>query len=106
MMGDLQIPLPPEMEPFRADLTFFMSAMVRKLHINRHKGFIDGKSTYFLLNGVHEEVKELDSALDSESQFEAALEAVDVANQAFLVAAKVWQMTKSEYEKERRHDDP
>ena len=101
-MSKIEIDLPPEMEPLRADLTDFMRLMVRKLHINRHKGFIEGKSTGFFLAGVNNEVGELTRALEGESQFPAALEAVDVANQAFLVAATLWQMTKREYEEEKK----
>jgi hypothetical protein len=49
------------------------------------------------MSGLMSEWVELEEALKEESQFEAALEAVDVANMSFLVALKVWQMTKSEY---------
>jgi len=95
--GDLRVPLTPELEPFRDDLEYFMRTMVRKLHVNRHKGFAEGMDTKSLVNGLMGELMELEDALKEESQFEAALEAVDVSNMAFLVALKVWQMTKSEY---------
>lgn len=96
-MGDLRVPLTPELEPFRDDLAYFMQTMVRKLHINRHKGFAEGMSVASLISSLEHEVLELKSALKDESQFETALEAVDVSNMAFLIALKVWQMTKTEY---------
>jgi len=96
--GDLTVPLTPELEPFRDDLEYFMRTMVRKLHINRHKKFAEDKSIKTLMNGLTGELLELDEAIKTESQFEAALEAVDVSNMAFLVALKAWQMTKTEYE--------
>lgn len=96
-MGDLRVPLTPELEPFRDDLEYFMQTMVRKLHINRHKRFSEDKDVHTLMEGLADECLELNEALRTESQFEAALEAVDVSNMAFLVALKVWQMTKTEY---------
>lgn len=90
-------PLTPELEPFRDDLEYFVRTMVRKLHINRHKGFSEGVSVINLLDGTEQEYFELRAAVKEESQFEAVLEAVDVANMAFLVALKTWQMTKMEY---------
>lgn len=96
-MGDLRVPLTPELEPFRDDLEYFMRTMVRKLHVNRYKKFAEDKDVQTLVNGLMNEFLELDEALKTESQFEAALEAVDVSNMAFLVALKVWQMTKTEY---------
>jgi hypothetical protein len=95
--GDLTVPLTPELEPFRDDLEYFMRTMVRKLHVNRHKGFSEKMSVIDLLTATEQEYFELRAAVKEESQFETALEAVDVANMAFLVALKVWQMTKSEY---------
>lgn len=95
--GDITVPLTPELEPFREDLEYFMRTMVRKLHINRHKGFSERMSVIDLLTGAEQEYFELRAAVKEEGQFEAALEAVDVANMSFLVALKVWQMTKEEY---------
>lgn len=95
--GDLMVPLTPELEPFRDDLEYFMRTMVRKLHINRNKGFAEAMSVADLLKYMEQECHELKTAIAEESQFEAALEAVDVSNMAFLVALKVWQMTKTEY---------
>jgi hypothetical protein len=100
----LTVPLTPELEPFRDDLEYFMRTMVRKLHINRHKKFSEDKDIKTLMGSLMNEWVELEDALREESQFEAALEAVDVSNMAFLVALKVWQMTKAEY-KEMQNGD-
>lgn len=94
---DFTVGLTEELSPFGNDLSYFVNTMVRKLHINRHKGFAEGVSVSELLRLLDGEVTELKKAFEEESQFNTALEAVDVANMAFLVALKVWQMTKQEY---------
>lgn len=96
MTNDLRVPLPLELEPFRADLEYFFSTMVRKMYINRHKGFGEN-SLNDLVEHFQNEVKEVLLALKEESQFNTAIECADCANQAFLIALKVWAMTKPEY---------
>lgn len=100
---DITVHVPDDMSPFAADLGFFMNTMVRKLHINRHKGYVQGKSLVSLFEGVVGESEELRKALTDESQFAAALEAIDVANQAFLVAAKLLGMNKNDYVQEQKN---
>lgn len=94
---DFTVELTEELAPFKGDLNYFVSTMVRKLHINRHKGFCEGVSIEQLVKLLRGELAELENALKEESQFNSALEAVDVSNMAFLVALKVWQMTKVDY---------
>ncbi len=94
---DIIVSIPAELVPFAADLQYFVQTMVRKLHINRHKGFAENTPVNGLLGLLHDEVLELENALGAESQFEAAIEAADVSNMAFLMALKIWQMSKQEY---------
>lgn len=93
----LTISLPDELAPFEDDLEYFMNTMIRKLFINRHKGYAEGRTPADLFKGLQEEVAELARSLYNESQFEGAMEAIDVANMAFLVALRLWSMTKVEY---------
>lgn len=99
MGSEIKIPLTTELEPFRNDLENFVRLMVMKLHINRHKGFAESADLDSLLVGIEMETAELQRARENESQFEAALEAVDVANMSFLFALKCFQMTKKDYKK-------
>jgi len=96
-MSRIEVPLTPELEPFEDDLRFFFELMVRKLHCNRHRGFAEGVSLNELFKGLDREVSELRDAIDTESQFDVALEGSDVANFAFLVAVKAMQMTKQDF---------
>jgi hypothetical protein len=93
----IHVPLTPELEPFRHDLEDFFRLMVMKLHVNRHKGFAEDMGIDNLIDGIKSETNELVKARYDESQFNAALEAVDVANVSFLFALKCLQMTKREY---------
>lgn len=97
----MKIELPAELEPFETDLRFFFELMVRKLYINRHKGFAEGAEVPNLWSGLQEEMAELSVALGHLGQFESAMEAVDVANFAFLLASRCLELPKVNYIKER-----
>lgn len=101
MTNDLRVPLPEELEPFRADLEYFFSTMVRKLHVNRHKGTSKELHIGALVQAIRAETDELDKAIKNEGQFDAPLEACDVANFAFLTSMTIWHMTRAEFEKMR-----
>jgi hypothetical protein len=88
----------PEVE---GSLHFFFDLMVRKLDLNRHKGFVDSHTVHELHKRLLDEVEELRMAINQESQFEAAIECADVANQAFLLALKIISISKDVYMKER-----
>ena len=96
-MAKLEIHLPPEMEPYRADLEFFFSTMVRKLHTNRHKG-TGHFSPVVALDGLEQEVLEARQAL-KQGQFEFGVECADIANFAFLAARSAWEMTREDFVK-------
>lgn len=95
----ITIHLPSDIEQYGPDLQFFIDMMVRKLHVNRHKGFVDGKTAEFLVDRLNSEILELKEALNGHSQFDVALECVDVSNQAFLLALACLYKTKDEFEK-------
>jgi len=93
----IEVEVPDELGPFASDLSFFFELMVRKLHINRHKGFAEGDCLDVLIDGIHRELGELKKAFENESQFNMSMEAVDVANFSFLTALKLWEMTVVDY---------
>lgn len=102
-MTDLRVPLPPELENFRADLEYFVSTMVRKLHTNRHKGDARNLDPKRMLDLALKEINdEVYSAWETEGQFEFAVECVDVANFLFLAARGAWHMTREQYDAERK----
>ena len=97
-MAHLTIPLPEGMEPYKDDLEYFVSTMVRKLHVNRHKGTSKELDVRGLMAGLNDEMLELAQAIRSEGQFDVPIEAADVANFAFLVSIAVWHMTRQNFE--------
>lgn len=101
----MNIFLPQELKDipgFEDDLHFFIDLMVRKLHLNRHKGFVKGKTLQDLWDKHKDESQELYKALCDESQFNVALECSDSANFSFLIGLACLQMTKVEFEMEQK----
>lgn len=97
----MHVYLPPELEPFEGDLRFFFDLMIRKLHMNRHKGFGENSNMQSLLAGLQREHYELLEAAMNESQFECALEAADVANFAFLIATRLFRQHVADFKDEQ-----
>lgn len=104
MSDPLSIPLPESMEPLRHDLEDFFRLMTRKLHVNRHKGTAP-TNIRDLLEGLDRENRELLLAINAAKQFETAVEAVDVANMAFLIAVRAWGLTRPDFTKETKNGD-
>lgn len=98
-MGGIVIHVPDEIGAYEPELRFFFDNMVRKLHINRHKEFIETATLYELMDYLANEVNEVNEAIHNEGQFEAYMETVDVANQAWLLGLALLRMTKEEYSK-------
>ena len=106
-MKTMEIHLPDGIEFYEPELRLFFDLMITKLHLNRTKGYIEGKSLMNLYQAFCNEVGELEEAHENRdketnghSQFDYALECVDVSNQAFLLALAVLRKTKKEYESE------
>lgn len=95
-MSIIEVPVTAELEPYAADIRYFMETMVRKLHTNRHKGFAAAEMTV-LRRGLMDEIEELEKSLNYVGQFESMVEAADVANMALLIAVKVLRMTRKEF---------
>ncbi len=96
-MQRLSVYLPEELQPYKEDLEFFVSLMVRKLHTNRHKGTgIDLNPVTMLEAAIHE-IDEAKEAILFKGQFETAVECADVANFAFLAAMASLQMTRRDF---------
>lgn len=100
-MAKMEIYIPDGMEPFEGDLRLFIDIMVRKLHLNRHKGFAENMHPVDVLNMMDKEIEELRGALLRETQFDAVVEAADVANFAFITALSVLSLTRADFEKAR-----
>jgi hypothetical protein len=96
-MKQMIINVPDEMVEHVPTLQYFMQTMVNKLHLNRHKGFGESLDLVGVFAGLSGEHGELRHALASESQFQAYIEAVDVANFAMLAGMVVLRMDKKQY---------
>lgn len=86
------------------DLKFFFDLMVRKLHMNRHKGFVEGKELEFLYQRLLAEVEELRQAKEGQAQFDITLECVDISNFAFLLSMYCMHLIKPKFLEERKHN--
>lgn len=93
----LSVYLPEELQPYKDDLEFFVSLMVRKLHTNRHKGTGVDLNPVHMLQAAEHEIVESYEAIRDKGQFEAATECADVANFAFLAAMASLQMTRQDF---------
>lgn len=100
-MAVITVDLYPEQEPFRKDLEFFIQVMIRKLHMNRHKGYAEGVSISWLMSATAKEMDELADAVATKDQMAAVVEAADIANMAFLVAHKAMSMERPRYDEEK-----
>jgi len=103
-VSSIVIPIPQELDDIpelTGDLRLFFDLMVRKLHLNRYKGFIKGKTIIDLLEQLHGEIDELHDALHSGSQFDVTLENVDCANLNFLLAFACLHRDKEEFVSEQ-----
>lgn len=96
-MNGLNVPIPPEMEGYRADLEYFFQTMVRKLHTNRHKGVTSELNVKLMLKLADGEMAEVRDAIQNSGQFETAVECADVANFMFLAASAALQMTRDKF---------
>lgn len=105
-MAEIRIALPPEMEPYRDDLEYFVATMVRKLHTNRHKSTGKDLDVKSMIKGARIELTEANVSLAEEGQFEFTVECVDVANFMFLAARAAWDMTRKEYDAMRAMPQP
>jgi hypothetical protein len=101
-MDSLTIPIPEALRPFAPQLRFFLDTMVTKLNINRHKGFADDSDFGTLMGLLKAEMDELNQALATESQFETAIEAADLANFCFLIASRCLMLDKLTWQKEQK----
>ena len=97
----MEITLPEGIEHYEPELRLFFDLMIRKLHICRDKGFGENRTATQMFLELNDEVDELEEALRDESQFQTALECVDVANQAWLLALVVLRATRADFEDQR-----
>jgi hypothetical protein len=102
-MPSLTIHLPDEVAHYAPHVQYFLQTMVNKLYTNRHKGFAETTSVDNLRRGLQSEVNELITAIADEEcgQFEAYVEAVDVANMSLLTGMKLIQITREEYDRSK-----
>ncbi len=86
MTKPLQVFVPTELDPIRADLQRFFDAMVFKLRANAHKGRWADLTVRQCLPKLKDEVKELGIAIKEGSSSEILMEAADVANWGMITA--------------------
>ena len=98
----MEITLPEGIEHYEPELRFFFDLMIRKLHICRDKGFAENCTVTQMFLMLNDELDELETSLADESQFQSALECVDVANQAWLLALVVLRATRHDFECQRQ----
>ena len=93
----ISVHLPDEIAHYEPDLRFVFETMVRKLYINREKGFAEQMTFIDAVMIVDGEVAELHTALREESQMAFFGEAIDVANTGVLAALVALRNTKKSY---------
>lgn len=99
-MGDkaMEIILPKEIAHYEGELRYFFDSMIRKLFVNRAKGFAEGLDFQRAVDLTVDELNELTAAVrGGEAQFAAWFETVDVANMAFITGLVLSRMSKDEY---------
>ena len=93
----ITVHLPDEIAHYEPDLRFVFETMVRKLYVNREKGFAENMSFIDAVMLVDDEAEELRTALREESQMAFFGEAVVVANTGVLAALVALRNTKKSY---------
>lgn len=86
-MARIDIPIPPEVEPYADDIRRFVHAMVYKLKVHHRKGRWEGKGMVEYLPLLQGEVDELDEAVKGGNLIEILTEAADCANMALIIAS-------------------
>lgn len=86
-MRKLEIPIPPEVEPYEDDIRRFVHAMVYKLKVHHRKGRWEDIGIDKAVSRLAEEVMELDEAVKDGNLIEILTEAADCANFALIVAS-------------------
>ena len=76
--------------------------MVRKLYLNRHKGFADDVAPGVLVGRCQDELEELHDAMQTKDQFSVLVESADVANMAFLCGLSVLRLTRPEFDANKK----
>ena len=95
----IQIPIPESVAPYAHDIQAFVTYMVYKLATNRHKGWADKSDVAKMIRGAEEEMEELKEAIRAkEPQFNALMEAVDVANMMLLCGIAITLNSRVEYD--------
>lgn len=94
----MEIHLPIEIAHYEGDLRYFVDSMVRKLFVNREKGFAENLALHHARQLLNAEIKEFDQAvMGGEAQFAAYMETADIANMAFLLGLVITRMNKKDY---------
>lgn len=94
----MEIVLPADMAHYEGELRYFFDSMIRKLYVNRHKGFGEGCTFDTALQLIENELAELREApIQGEAQFAAFFETVDIANVAFIASLVLSRMSKDDY---------
>lgn len=79
--------IPPEVQPYAADIARFVEAMVYKLRVHHKKGKWENMTAETALSLLRKEVDELTEAVEGGNMVETMLEAADVANFGLIIAS-------------------
>lgn len=93
----MDIHVPESIAHYEPELRYFFDSMVQKLNTNRHKGLVEGVTILDMVAGLKGELLELEQALATEGQFDVHMEAVDVANFAWLVSLMAMRMDRGQF---------
>jgi len=89
--------IPDTMKEHENDLKFMFDLMVRKLDVNRHKGWLKGVTIDTLMKGMMKEIDEVLDEVKNKNQMAAVIEAADVANFAILLGIFSLRMSRDEF---------
>lgn len=102
-MKAMTVFLPDDIEGHEGDIRFFLDSMIRKLSANSHKGWVSKHDVAKMCGLMDGECAEFMTALAAEGQFEAFMEAVDIANMALLSGIAVSKQTREEFDQCKPH---
>lgn len=101
MTKTMEIILPDNIAMHEGDIRYFIDSMMRKLSVNAFKGWADKNQVANLFDGITHETGELAKAVKNEGQFDALMEAADVANMALLTGIAICKQSRHEFEESK-----
>lgn len=101
----MNVYIPDTMKEHENDIKFMFDLMVRKLDVNRHKGWLQGVSIDTLMSGILREIEEVKTEIINENQMSTIIEAADVANFAVLLGVFCLRQSRDEFVRDTLKDN-